>query len=313
MKKLILVLFLSISLGLTGCISTADQFDRNAQITVYTRDTTSGTRDGFMNGIGFPEAVKRDDVLVSGFVTKDNTAILNAMSIDEYGIGYISLASLNETVKGLSFNGVSPSEANVINNTYQLKRPFQWMIRSAGDYPSSDVEELVQAFVAFLGTTDAADIINNAGAIALSSSVTWDEIKADYPITQQDNRHITLRFGGSDSIQKVAQALTQAFSAKAGNCIAEHDHTGSGDAWKRTNGDSKDLSEGKDVGFSSRLFTEAELANTTPSQTGQFAWDAIVAIVHKTNPIDNVTAETLQHIYSGEYTTWADLPNEDSH
>jgi phosphate transport system substrate-binding protein len=56
-----------------------------------------------------------------------------------------------------------------------------------------------------------------------------------------------------------------------------------------------------------------ELANITASQTGQFAWDAIVAIVHKTNPITNVTAETLKKIYSGEYTTWDDLPSEESH
>jgi phosphate transport system substrate-binding protein len=310
MKKLITVIMLTFVLTLAACTPNEEGFNLESNITVYTRDTTSGTRDGFMNGIGFAEAAKSDSVLVTGFVIRDNTAQLNAMSIDEYGIGYISTSSLNNTVKGLYFNGVEPTEANVVNNTYDLKRPFMWMIRVDGDFPSQEVEDLVHAFVAFLGTTDAADIINNSGAIALPSSVTWDSIKNDFPITQQDNSSITVRFGGSDSIQKVAEAVTAAFTAKAGNFVAEHDHTGSGDGWKRTNGDTKDQTVGKDVGFSSRPFTTTELSNVTEEQYGQLAWDAIVAIVHLSNPIHNVTAETLKKIYDGTYLIWSDVPNE---
>lgn len=302
------VLLLASLVTLAACSSSQDEFNMDATITVYTRDTTSGTRDGFMNGIGFSAAAKSDSVLVQGFVIRDNTAQLNAMTIDEYGIGYISLSSLNNTVKGLYFNHVEPTEDNVINGTYLLKRPFMWMVRADGDFPSQTVEQLVKAFVAFLGTTDAADIINNAGAIALPTTVTWDSIKDQHPVTQQNNSTVTVRFGGSDSIQKVAEALTQAFTAKAGNFIAEHDHTGSGDGWRRTNGDTKDQTVGKDVGFSSRPFTEAEMANVPSERRGQLAWDAIVAIVHKNNPLNNVTADTLKKIYEGTYLTWKDVP-----
>jgi phosphate transport system substrate-binding protein len=309
MKKLFLIMVLASLMVLGACSEKEPEFNLDSKITVYTRDTTSGTRDGFMNGIGFSAAAKSDSVLVTGFVIRDNTAQLNAMTIDEYGIGYISLSSVNNTVKGLYFNGVEPTEANVINNTYQLKRPFVWMLRADGDFPSQTVEDLAKAFVAFLGTTDASDIINNAGAIALPTTTTWDSIKANYPVTQQNNSSVTVRFGGSDSIQKVAEAVTAAFTAKAGNFIAEHDHTGSGDGWKRTNGDTKDQTVGKDVGFSSRPFTTAELSNVTQAQHGQLAWDAIVAIVHKNNPVNNVTADILKKIYEGTYLTWADVPN----
>ncbi|MCK7487779.1 MAG: hypothetical protein MZU97_21480 [Bacillus subtilis] len=75
------------------------------------------------------------------------------MSIDEFGIGYVSLSSVNSTVKGLYFNGVAPTEANVINNTYGLKRPVHV------DGPSSrrlsvtrPSKTIVNAFIAFLGT-----------------------------------------------------------------------------------------------------------------------------------------------------------------
>lgn len=312
MKKILLALVILLSGSLMACqetttTTTEAPYDTTKNITVYTRDTTSGTRTGFMEAIGFAEAATSDSVLVPGFLIKDNTAILNAMSIDEYGIGYVSLSSVNNTIKGLYFNGVAPTEANVINNTYGLKRPFMWMVRQPGDYPSETVEDIVNAFVAFLGTTDGGDIINNASAIALASSVTWDSIKANHDVCNQDNSAVTVRFGGSDSIQKVAEALTAAFKVKCGNFVAEHDHTGSSDAYKRTNDPAiKDTAVGKDVGFASRYFRSAELT-VAETLRGQLAWDAIVAIVHLDNPLTNVTAEDLKKIYDGTFTKWSDL------
>ncbi len=313
-KYLVLIMAVLLTFGLAACEGNEEGFNTDSNITVYTRDTTSGTRAGFMGGIGFPEAEASDSVLVEGFVIKDNTGIMTSMQTDEFGIGYVSLSSLTNEIKGLSFNGVEPSEANVINDTYGLKRPFNWMVREDGDFPSQDVEDLVDAFIAFLETTDAADIINNAGAVALPATQTWDDIKADYPITSQDNSAVTIRFGGSDSIQKVAEALTQAFSAKAGNFVADHDHTGSGDAYKRVVGDQKDESVAKDIGFASRPFKDSEKevngVAIPEEQYGQLAWDAIVAIVHLSNPINNVTADDLRKIYEGTFTKWSDLISE---
>lgn len=313
MKKLVLAFVVLMTLGLSACATTttttAVQFDDSKNITVYTRDTTSGTRTGFMEGIGFAAAATSDSVLVQGFLIKDNTAILSSMKIDEYGIGYVSLSSVNDDVKGLYFNGVAPTEANVLNDTYGLKRPFMWMVRTPGDYPSQTVEQIVNAFLAFLNTSDGGDIINNAGAIALPSTTTWDSIKANHAVCNQDNSSVTVRIGGSDSIQKVAEALTAAFTPKCGNFDAEHDHTGSSDAYKRTQDPAiKDTSVGKDIGFSSRFFRSAELT-VSENLRGQLAWDAIVAIVHKNNPVNDVTAADLKSIYEGTYRTWGQLIN----
>lgn len=307
MKKLLSALtILLLGTVLVACGPSNRVFNEDAHIVVYTRDTTSGTRAGFMEGIGFKEASANDSLLVRGFVTQDNTQTYASMQTDAYGIGYISLATLNNRIKGLNFDGVKPTVANVLNDTYGLKRPFMYMTRAQGDYTSNTVEQLVQAFVAFLGTIDAADIINNSGAITLSATQTWDDIKVNHPITNQDNSKVTVRFGGSDSIQKVAEALTNTFKPKAGNFIAEHDHTGSGDAFKRTWDPSvKDTSVGKDVGFSSRSFTASEIAGSDVEQRGQLAWDAIVAIVHNNNPISNISAEQLKGIYNGTYKTWS--------
>lgn len=312
MKKLsLLALSLVALFTLAACGGDTNEestWDSSSSIQVYTRDTSSGTRAGFFGGIGFDEAETDNSVLAEGFVTKDNTGILTSMSIDEYGIGYVSLASVDNTVKGLSYEGVEPTIQNVINNTYGLKRPFNYVIRDLDDFATEDEKNITLAFIAFLHTTDGADIITDKGAVPLTSTDTWDDIKDQYAVCAQDNSGVTIKFGGSDSIQKIAEALTADFAPKCGNFVPEHDHTGSSDGFKRTQGSEKDGANAKHVGFASRPFKDTE-AGTEGTQ-GQLAWDAIVAIVHLDNEVDNVTAETLKKIFSGEYTTWDEVPAE---
>ncbi len=318
MKKfslLALALIMTITLAACGeSNNNEDEFDGSKTITIYTRDTSSGTRAGFMGGIDFKDAAENNDLLADGFVTADNTGILTAMATDEYGIGYISLASLNNTVKGLEFDGVEPTISNVNNDTYGLKRPFNYIIRT--DWTGMEDEEAIsKAFVAFMATTDGADVINDKGAIALESTETWDDIKADFAICSEDNSDVTVLFGGSDSIQKVAEALTAAFSPKCGGFVAVHDHTGSSDGFKRTQGSESDPATSsvyKHVGFASRPFkTEGDETARVAGTYGQLAWDAIVAIVHLDNSLVGVTAEDLKKIYAGDFSVWDDvLPAE---
>lgn len=309
MKKVTLVLLAVFTLmALSACGGTdSEEFDTSKTITVYTRDTSSGTRAGFMSGIDFDDAAEDDSLLVDGFVIKDNTGILTSMATDEYGIGYISLASLDSSVKGLYFDGVEPTTENVINDTYELKRPFNYVIREDGDFGSDEEEQISKAFIAFLGTIDGADIITDKGAVSLASTELWDDIKADYSICSADNSAITIKFGGSDSIEKIAKALTEAFAPKCGDFVPEHDHTGSSDGFKRTQGSEKDGDNAKHIGFASRPFKDTEVgANGTQ---GQLAWDAIVAIVNLNNDLVDVTVVDLKNIFSGVYTTWEDAIN----
>lgn len=305
MKK---ILAMFAVLALVTIISACDggKDIESMDITVYTRDTTSGTRDGFMRGIGFPDAAGSDDVLADGFVTANNLGIMSAIRTDLSGIGYISLYSVDETIKAVAFDGVEPSVANVMDDSYGLKRPYVLMHRL--DFRNETEEQLALAFIAFTFTNDGADVINDNGAVAVGYDAYWSDVRSEHPVCELDNSDVTLVFGGSDSVTRIAEGLSAAFAPNCGNVQTVNSHTGSGDAWRRTQGDQKDGVNYSHIGYASRDFRGAEL-ETDESGESRFhmAWDAIVVIVHNDNPVKGLTADELKKIFSGETPTWGDI------
>lgn len=306
------ILVLSVILVACGPNGESNEFDTNTTIKVYTRDTTSGTRDAFFTGISFKDAVSSNEELVKGYVEVDgNGTMRSGVAGDTLGVGYVSLSSLNNTVKALRFNSVIASEDNVNNNTYDLKRPFMFVTRyvASTEAPADDTEALVRAFVAYTLTQEGKAAIQSQGGIleVLASDKSWDEIKSDHPVTTKNNTGITIRFGGSTSVESVSKALTAAFAPLAGNFVAIHDHTGSGDAVKRTWGTEKDTSSSLHVGFASRDFNQGEKDLFTNASSGRLNWDAVVPVVHPSNPLVNITAEQLVKVYNGNFTKWSDL------
>jgi len=313
MKKIFVVMIVMLTLTLSACTQSGESeetFDSSSTITVYTRDTSSGTRAGFMGKIGFSEAEADDSVLVDGFVIAGNSEIISAVQQDAYAIGYVSLSTLDESLfKGLNFEGVAPTEENVLSEEYLLARKFNYMLRD--DYSvygdlADEYEALSKAFVAYMGSSEGLATIKAAGGIVdVTSGEPWATVKLDHPIVDQDNSALTVKFGGSDSVEKIAKALTADFAPKAGNFTPEHNHTGSSNAYKGLNGENSAVDDALSimVGFASREFRETETAEIT----GVVAVDAIVAIVNLDNPIDNVTADELKKIYSGEIITWSEL------
>jgi len=305
LKKLLLVVS---SLLLTFILAACGGGDN--PINVYTRDTTSGTRAGFFGGIGYDAASEDDSVLVEGFITADNDGQFSAMQTDLDGIGYVSLytyVSNPTAVKGLAFNGVEPSLQTAGNGSYELTRPFNYIMRT--EWASDRDEEIAKAFVAFMLSSDGGDIIADEGAAPMDgANYTWNSVSSDYPVCATDNSDFTLRFRGSDSVQGIAEALAAAFSPECGNVVTDNNHTGSSDGYKRTQGVESDLGgvNWGHVGFASRPFYDDE--SDGPADTrGTLASDAIVAIVHNDNPVDSVTAQDLIDIYTGTVTSWSEL------
>ena len=310
MKKIIKLtsLLLIALLTLVGCSSKG--FDESSEIKLYTRDTTSGTRDGFFTGIGLSEAKEDNSPLkvnVLGTV-ESNGDMINSIKNDIYGIGYISMSSVETSgLKALSFEGVEPTEENVLNETYTLTRNFNYITRT--EYSSNEKEEIVEAFLAYLSTQEGKATMQSEGGIleVKSTDPTWETIKNNYPITTKDNSSITINFGGSTSVSKMATALANEFSNLCGNVKFSHDYHGSSDAYKKTQGADKDSTGYYDMAFASRDFKLTSSENALEGTYGKLCIDAIVAVVNKENTLSNVTRTQLVNMYTGVVNKWNEV------
>ncbi|MDR2258445.1 MAG: phosphate ABC transporter substrate-binding protein [Treponema sp.] len=104
----------------TGAVTDWSQVGgRAGKIAVVSREPGSGTRGAF------EEIVKFQDKLVNGAVEFDGTgAVIAEISRNADAVGYISLGSVNSSVKALSVGGVAATTANVVNGSYKISRPF---------------------------------------------------------------------------------------------------------------------------------------------------------------------------------------------
>ncbi len=288
--------------ALVSCENASD-----ASIKAYTRDTTSGTRDGFFTGIGFEEAKSDNTVLVKDYIeVASNGDMISSVKGDENAIGYISLSSLEGSgVKGLIYEGVTPNETNVLNSTYKLTRNFNYCKRQS--YTNEKEGQIVDAFIAYLSTKEGKATIKEHGGILETSSqdMSWQTLKESFTIDDEDNSKLTIEVGGSTSVKSIVSNLLTEFSAKCGNFEIKYNPTGSGDAYKRTNGSEKDGANACDLAFASREFKDSEEMDA--SLKGKMCVDAIVAVVNNKNSIDSITKDQLKNIYNGTMTKWQEL------
>ena len=332
MKKFKKILF---TLGLVGVLASCGSssgFDTSKKITLYTRDTTSGTRDGFFSKIGIGSAKSSsasdpdntgDNRIKSGVVqVSSNADMLVKIQNDTYGLGYASLASVLEDttgkIKALKYEGVEASEENVLNETYKLTRNFNYIIRN--DYEADSKKgKLVSAFVTFMFSKDGQRIMKENDGILNVTGESWSKLSEEYKdVLNDETLSFEIKVGGSTSVQKMSQKLTSSFISyvKSSNVKFTHNHGGSGDAYKYTQGNDKDGVNALDIAFLSRELSSGE--NAANDTYGKMCVDAIVPICNSANPYSETTAKELVSMYSkdgkddsnndyGSYTKWSDV------
>lgn len=327
MKKVLLAcaLLASCSLLATSCGNTPNQpdvnpgddtFDTSRNINLYSREAGSGTRECFFEGIGYGDVAK-DDKWESGVSVSNSTSngdIMSAVGSDPYGIGYCSLDGIgdNTSIKALSYNGVTPTEATVVDGSYALQRNFNYVIR---DYTSTTVDngearsQVAHAFIEFFSTVEGQNQIKSAGGIVTESATsTLEELVAKYPILS-GNETVQLYTCGSTSVEKVLNASISYFTGNIPNknITISSSQTGSGAAVTGiTEGNSGTLA---DIGFLSREINAEELVKLTEENIHDaMCVDAVVAIVNSKNTsVNDANGETLTSIYKGELKTWAEV------
>ena len=134
----------------------ADVGGEDGEIVVIGREAGSGTRDGFESIVGVEDACVYDQELTA------TGAVISAVASNKLAIGYASLSAVGDTVKTLTVEGVECSEATVLDGTYKVQRPFNFITNA-----SAELSEAAQAFIDFAVSPDAAELIRLAGAVPL--------------------------------------------------------------------------------------------------------------------------------------------------
>lgn len=127
----------------------------DAEIVLIGREAGSGTRDGFESITDTKDVCQYRQELTS---TGD---VITAVAQNSGAIGYASLASVKDSVKALSIDGVVPSEDTVKDGSYAVQRPFLLVTRGG-----EALSDAAQAFFDYSLSADASSIISGAGAVA---------------------------------------------------------------------------------------------------------------------------------------------------
>ena len=128
----------------------------DGEIVVIGREAGSGTRDGFESIVGVEDACQYDQELTA------TGAVISAVASNPLAIGYASLSAVGDTVKTLTVGGVGCSEATVLDGTYEVQRPFNFITND-----SVEQSDAIKAFIEFATSEDAAELIRLAGAVPL--------------------------------------------------------------------------------------------------------------------------------------------------
>lgn len=140
----------------------------DADILPFTRDTSSGTRDGFCTKIGI-ESAKTDDTLLTSKVSQvtSNGDMVAKVGAASNGIGYCSLEGLDEqtAVKAITVEGVAATEETIRDGSYKLQRNFNYMYPATANGRSEVKMALIESFVAYMGSLEGQGIITGQGGI----------------------------------------------------------------------------------------------------------------------------------------------------
>lgn len=126
----------------------------DSEIVLIGRESSSGTRDGFETITGTADLCQYRQELSS------NGDVIATVAGNPNAIGYASLATVKDSVKALSVDGVSPSEQTVKDGSYGVQRPFV-LVTKTGRALTTPAQE----FFEYITSGKAADIISAAGVV----------------------------------------------------------------------------------------------------------------------------------------------------
>lgn len=295
MKKSVSLLLAGLMLcgALAGCGGTngsnvadsADAADGTANaggaITVISREDGSGTRSAFVELTGV-EDDNGDNTTVEAEIANKTDVVLTSVAGNAKAIGYVSLGSLNGTVKAIQVDGVDATVENVKSGDYKLSRPFN--IATKGE-PAGVAAD----FINFILSADGQAIVEEEGYIKVNDA-------AEAFTTDGSEGQIAV--GGSSSVSPVMEKLIEAYQAVNPKAKVELQASDS------TSGMTGAMDGTFAIGMASRELKDEEKAELTGTA---IALDGIAVVVNPANTVANLTMDQIKGIYTGETTDWADV------
>lgn len=287
MKKTlkILVALVLIMATLTGCGSepAVEGFDPSGEIGVISRENGSGTRGAFIELFGIEqknEAGEKIDYTTQNSVITNNTSVMmTTVAGDAYSIGYISLGSLNDTVKAVKVDGAEASVENIKSGTYKVARPFNIVT-------NGKLSDVAQDFVNYIMSADGQAVIEENGYISVSDA-------AAYEVTGVTGKVVV---SGSSSVYPVMEKLKEAYVAKNPNVTVEVQQSDS------STGVANTIDGTCDIGMASRDLKGSEAAEGVVGIS--IAMDGIAVIINNENPVEDLTSQQIMEIFTGEIENW---------
>ena len=283
MKKIMMIT--AAALVLIGCgakDSTDKGFNSDKTISVVSREDGSGTRGAFFELLKIEEkgsdGTKKDRTTQEAIIANKTDVMMSSISNDSYAIGYLSLGSLNDTVKGLKIDGVEPTVANIKSGDYKVARPFNIVTKDGLDAVSED-------FMSYVLSKEGQQVVEANKYIAVDTDYSYEATDLSGKIV----------VAGSSSVSPVMEKLAEAYQAINSNVNIEIQTTDS------TAGVQAAIDGSAQIGMASRELKDEELSKVNGIA---IAIDGIVVVVNKENPLDNLGAEQVKAIYVGDVSTW---------
>ena len=274
----------SSSNGSSDAGSDAAKFDASKTISVVTREEGSGTRDAFteLTGVLVKDGDNKTDNTTTSAVTINSTeAVITNVKDNEAAIGYISLGSLNDTVKALKIGGVEATADNVKSGDYAVSRPFNIAYKG-------ELSDVAQDFVDYIMSSDGQKIVSDNGYVTVSENAAYSGKKPSGKIS----------VAGSSSVSPVMEKLAEAYQKVNTNAKVEIQTSDSSAGMQSAMGGTYD------IGMASRDLKDEE---KSALKVETIAKDGIAVIVNNANTCDDLTLDQVKSIYTGETTVWSDI------
>ena len=263
----------------------ASDWDSSNDISIVSREDGSGTRGAFIELFGIEEKQgdqKVDMTTEDAQITNNTSVMLTTVAKDDYAIGYVSLGSLDDSVKALKIDGAEATEENIKDGSYKVSRPFN--IATKGD----PTNEVAKDFIDYILSKDGQQVISDNGYIS-------NDDATDYAGTAPSGKCVV---GGSSSVSPVMEKLIEAYKKVNPNAEIELQTSDS------TTGMTSTIEGSYDIGMASRELKDDEAAEL---EATVIATDGIAVIVNKANPADELSADQVKSIYVGDVTTWDEV------